>query len=290
MNKEWINNALNCEEYFSFKDFFPDHWIVRAKIRLTLRRNALQTTRTTHYDWSRLNNRYIRNKYTITLKNKFDELLWQYSLGPQVSSTSSNHFDILGRWSSNGPDRGIAHFFTATINTIEGVGENEQNEQYEPGVNSKCKTRSYVTLCIPVSIYRLTLAWISSENSTTHEECWLILTRLPSLLWTSSPPTGLSAVRCRLPCPSSVANCLLLTPFVSPPDLRSRPTSGHVEISSPNPLSGFVPKQTKKSTAWRTSYIVLHFIRYQKHRLRMMNTRTSSMSTWKWLQNEYQPN
>ena len=57
-----------------------------------------------------------------------------------------------------------------------------------------------------MSIYKLTLAWIFSENSTTHEECWLILTHLPSLLWTSSHLTGLSAVRCRLPSPSSVAN------------------------------------------------------------------------------------
>ena len=135
---------------------------------------------------------------------------------------------------------------------------NEPNEQYEPGVNSKCKTRSYVTLCIPVSIYRLTLAWISSENSTTHGECWLILTRLPSLLWTSSHPTGLTVVRCRLPCPSSVANCLLLNHFFQLSDWRSLPTSGHVEISSPNHLSGFAPKQTKGSSAWRTTYIVLH--------------------------------
>ena len=67
-----------------------------------------------------------------------------------------------------------------------------------------------------MSIYRLTLAWISSENSTTHEEWWLILTRLPSLLWTSSHPTGLSAVRCRLLCPSSVVNSLLLVPFPTP--------------------------------------------------------------------------
>ena len=64
-----------------------------------------------------------------------------------------------------------------------------------------------------MSIYRLTLAWISSENSTTHEECWLILTRLPSLLWTSSHPTGLSAVRYRLSCPSSVVNRRLRVPF-----------------------------------------------------------------------------
>ena len=36
-------------------------------------------------------------------------------------------------------------------------------------------------IAFPLCICRLTLAWISSENSTTHEECWLILTGLPSL-------------------------------------------------------------------------------------------------------------
>ena len=53
---------------------------------------------------------------------------------------------------------------------------------------------SYVTLCM----CRLTLAWVSSENSTTLLECWLILTCLPSLLWTSSHPTDLSPVWCWL--------------------------------------------------------------------------------------------
>ena len=142
-----------------------------------------------------------------------------------------------------------------------GKRTNEGKEQHEPGVNLKCKTRFYVTPCIPVSIYRLTLAWISSENSTTHEECWLILTRLTSLLWISSHLTGLSAVRCRLPCPSSVANCLLRVPLSTslwlafPYPLPVTPKS-RVQ----NPLSGFAPKQTKESSTWRTSYIVLHFL------------------------------
>ena len=35
------------------------------------------------------------------------------------------------------------------------------------------------------------------------------------------------------------------------------PTSGRVEISSPNTLSGFAPKQTKGSSTWRTTDIVL---------------------------------
>ena len=186
--------------------------------------------------------------------------LWRYPLGPPTHQLLQS-ISLLGRWSTSGSDRGIANFFTATRKYNRGSGRkrtNEQNEQYEPGVNSKYKTRSYVTLCIPVSIYRLTLAWISSENSTTHEECWLILTRLPSLLLTSSHPTGLSAVRCRPPCPSSVANCLLRVPlsnsFLAFPYLLPVTPRSRVQ----NPLSGFVPKQTKGSSAWRTTYIVLH--------------------------------
>ena len=101
---------------------------------------------------------------------------------------------------------------------------------------------SYVTLCM----CRLTLAWISSENSTTLLECWLILTRLPSLLWTSSHLIGLSALRCRL---------------VTRVTLWQLPTSQSLCLTPrsqvQNPLSGFAPKQTKESFAWRTTYIVL---------------------------------
>ena len=47
---------------------------ITAKVRLSLRRNAAQTTTTVHYDWSLLNNRNIIDKYTLTLRNKFDAL------------------------------------------------------------------------------------------------------------------------------------------------------------------------------------------------------------------------
>ena len=66
-------------------------------------------------------------------------------------------------------------------------------------VSSKCKKRSYVTLH-SLCICRLSLACSFCEISTSHEECWLILTGLPSLIldpiscWLVS-----SAVRCRLP-------------------------------------------------------------------------------------------
>ena len=49
--------------------------IVTAKIRLSLCRNITWTTKTTHYDWSLLNNKDISDKYTITLRNKFNALL-----------------------------------------------------------------------------------------------------------------------------------------------------------------------------------------------------------------------
>ena len=68
MNKKWNNSALNCEGVSS------DHRIVMAKIRLNLRRNTARITITVYYDWSMLNNRDIRDKYALTLRNKFDAL------------------------------------------------------------------------------------------------------------------------------------------------------------------------------------------------------------------------
>ena len=66
---------MNCEAYSSFEDMSSDHRIITAKIRLSLRRNTAQTTTTTtHYDWSLLNDKDISDKYTITLRNKFDAL------------------------------------------------------------------------------------------------------------------------------------------------------------------------------------------------------------------------
>ena len=74
INKKRNNSALNCEAESSFKGVSSDLWNVTAKIRLRLRRNAARTTTTVHYDWSLLNNRDIRDKYTLTLRNKFDAL------------------------------------------------------------------------------------------------------------------------------------------------------------------------------------------------------------------------
>ena len=74
MNRKWINNTLNCEAYSSFEGVSSDCRIVTTKIHRSRRRNAVQTTKIIHSDWSLLNNRDISDKYTITLRNKFDAL------------------------------------------------------------------------------------------------------------------------------------------------------------------------------------------------------------------------
>ena len=65
---------MNCEPYSSFESVSSNHRIVTAKIQLSLRSNVTQTTTTVHYDWSLLNNRDIRDKYMLILRNKFDAL------------------------------------------------------------------------------------------------------------------------------------------------------------------------------------------------------------------------
>ena len=51
-----------------------DHRIVTAKIQLSLRRNAKRTATTKHYDRALLNNRDIRDKYILELRNRFETL------------------------------------------------------------------------------------------------------------------------------------------------------------------------------------------------------------------------
>ena len=71
INKKWKNSAMNCEAYSSFEGVSSDHRIVTAKLRLSLRKNATRTVTTKHYDWALLNNRDIRDKYVLELRNRF---------------------------------------------------------------------------------------------------------------------------------------------------------------------------------------------------------------------------
>ena len=65
---------MNCEAYSSFEGVSTDHRIVTAKIRLSLRKNAKRTATTKHYDRALLNNKDIRDKYVLELRNRFETL------------------------------------------------------------------------------------------------------------------------------------------------------------------------------------------------------------------------
>ena len=74
INKKWKNSAMNCEAYSSFEGVSSDHRIVTAKIRLSLRKNDTRTATTKQYTWALLNNRDIREKYVLELRNRFETL------------------------------------------------------------------------------------------------------------------------------------------------------------------------------------------------------------------------
>ena len=74
INRKWKNSAMNCEAYSTFEGVSSDHRIVTAKIRLSLRKNATRTVTTRRYDWALLNNRNIRDKYALELRNRFETL------------------------------------------------------------------------------------------------------------------------------------------------------------------------------------------------------------------------
>ena len=158
---------------------------------------------------------------------------------------------------------GVTHISCHYKNTIEETGENKKNKRTNTnnmlGVNQEQK-ESYATLCIPDSIYWLTLAWVTRENSTKQLECRLILTRSSSLSWTLSHAGSRLCSRCpestasvRVPSPTATSSSFFQPTIFSRP--LSLPVTARIQVQ--NPLSGFAPKQTKESSAWRATYIVL---------------------------------
>ena len=133
--------------------------------------------------------------------------------------------------------RGVTHISCHYKNTIEGTGENKTNEQTRTkrlGLTQDQK-ESYATLCILDSIYGLTLAWVTSENSTKQLECRLIFLHCG---WTLMSRWLASLLRCpESTAPVRVQSPTAVSSFVQP-TLFSRPatTSGHAEISSPKTL------------------------------------------------------
>ena len=79
---------MNCEAYSSFEDMSSDHRIVPAKLRLSLRKNATRTATTKLFDWAFLNNRDIRDKCVLELRNRFETLQ-----GKTEKSTQNDEYE-----------------------------------------------------------------------------------------------------------------------------------------------------------------------------------------------------
>ena len=126
--------------------------------------------------------------------------------------------------------RGVTHISCHYKNRIEGAGENRRTNEQTLGVNSRAK-RGVMQHYISDSIYGLTLAWITSENSTKQLECQ----HLDSIFFAGPYPLCY-CVRCRPPL--SVSRRPLLVSSFLQPTLFSCPvtSSGHAEISSQKTL------------------------------------------------------
>ena len=128
----------------------------------------------------------------------------------------------------------------ATRNTIKGAGEKKEQTNNMLGL-TQVQKGSFITLCI----CRLTLAWISSETSTKLLGIPTYPDWSSSLLWTSSHPTGLSAVPCRLPSCITFCQLLLRVPLSNPLLAFPYPLPVTPRSRVQNPLSGFAPKPDK---------------------------------------------
>ena len=68
------NKCFSKYKNSSFEGVSTDHRIVTAKIRLSLRKNDKRTATTKHHDWALLNNKDVRDKYVLELRNRFETL------------------------------------------------------------------------------------------------------------------------------------------------------------------------------------------------------------------------
>ena len=137
----------------------------------------------------------------------------------------------------------VSHFFTATRNTTEWVGEKRTKNKRTIWlwVNSKCQKGSFVTLQSRASVdYRRRVFFAKFRQS--YKECQLILSvflTAPGLYLTS---TGLfcyplSTTPLRLPSPTDLSEILFQLP--------SSPTSGLVRDLESKPIVQFCAKTDK---------------------------------------------
>ena len=123
---------------------------------------------------------------------------------PHVTSTLLT-ISLHGRWSTSVPI-GITHISCHYKDTIEGTGE-KKNKRTNAWGYSRAE-RGVMQHYISDSIYGLTLAWITSENSTKQLKC----RHLDSIFF-ARPNLMLPRLSARVStvdrlCPCPVANCL----------------------------------------------------------------------------------
>ena len=152
---------------------------------------------------------------------------------------------------------GNAHFFTYTRIRSRETGENRKtNEQTKLGVNQEQRKVCNTTcMCIPNSRYGLTLARVTSENSTMLLESDILRLFFTGPYLVSSPLCSVSGVDCPsilprqllfccLPLCSPATNCLCSCPTTN--CLRSCPTTNCLSLgrvvnshSPPRTTSGY---------------------------------------------------
>ena len=120
----------------------------------------------------------INSLLWIDLFFKFSPYIYIYicNVTPPAPTHFTSSFSILFIFWPAGDqpvaEGGNAHFFTTTWIRSGGQEKIKQTNKHEQclGLTQEQK-ESYATLCIPDSIYGLTLAWVTSENSTKQLEC-----------------------------------------------------------------------------------------------------------------------
>ena len=186
------------------------------------------------------------------------------ALTPTTLDQSSNHLSSRPAGYQLVAE-GVTHIsLPLYTNTIEGDRRKiKQTNKHEQSLGLTKSRRRY---CNTTCMCGLSLAWVTSENSTSNSNAD-ILSRSSSPWLDPIFSATVSGVRCWLPL-SVVPRqlCFLSSRQLLPAHLSSQPSFAspyHFRIRrdfrSKNPLSGFAPKQTKESSA-RATHIVLHRI------------------------------
>ena len=149
----WYNRQFHVPQYFQFPckvevliplfTFFQFHSVVRrdskahnsaSSLLLLLLLLIIRSGRLAEIRWSvciSKSHRSLCVSFSWT-----DSRLCDVTHSAPTLNQLLRTISLYGRWSTCGSDRDIAHFFTATRITIDGVGgkrTNEQNEQYAWG-------------------------------------------------------------------------------------------------------------------------------------------------------------